>query len=288
VTYHSPPAVYAAQLQLNTTDLKRSVEFYTDVVGFRVLWQDENNAELTADGKGAILSLFQPTHVIPKPGKTTGLYHFALRLPQRSDLANFAVHLVQDRIRFGAADHLVSEAIYFEDPDGNGIEVYVDTDPAAWKWDSQSVSMDTLPLDFDDLLRSKGSVDQPWTGLPEDTILGHIHLHVSSLREAERFYTAGLGFEVVMRFRDSALFLSTAKYHHHIAVNIWNGPNAPRPPKNSAGLDYYRVVVPKQEMLEKILTNLAAIGTKINNKDSAITVEDPAGNSVQLIIETAQ
>ncbi|NLM53915.1 MAG: VOC family protein [Firmicutes bacterium] len=284
MTYHSPPAVYAAQLQLNTTDLKRSVEFYTDVVGFRVLWQDENNAELTADGKGAILSLFQPTHVIPKPGKTTGLYHFALRLPQRSDLANFAVHLVQDRIRFGAADHLVSEAIYFEDPDGNGIEVYVDTDPAAWKWDSQSVSMDTLPLDFDDLLRSKGSVDQPWTGLPEDTILGHIHLHVSSLREAERFYTAGLGFEVVMRFRDSALFLSTAKYHHHIAVNTWNGVGAPRPPKHSAGLDFFTLAIPSEDRLQEVTASLERIGASVKESPSGFAVEDPAGNTIVLAV----
>lgn len=286
--YHSAPAIYVDKVQFKVTDLQKSIQFYQELLGFKILEQNKKQVKLTADGMTNILTLIEPADAVPKPSRTTGLYHFALLLPKRVDLALFVTHLDNHNVRFGAADHLVSEAIYFEDPDGNGIEVYADTDPSTWSWQAGLVAMDTIPLDFDDLMFDIDLENQSWKGMPDQTIIGHIHLHVSDLKAAQEFYTKGLGFNIVSRLGDSALFLSTADYHHHIAVNIWNGPNAPRPPKNSAGLDYYRVVVPKQEMLEKILTNLAAIGTKINNKDSAITVEDPAGNSVQLIIETAQ
>lgn len=280
--FHQPPAIYAGSLQLKTTDLARSVHFYRDVVGFQILEQGSNGAKLSADRKTPILSLIQPVDVMPRPSETTGLYHFALLLPDRSALARFVTHLANQGIRFGASHHLVSEAIYFSDPDGNGIEVYADTVPATWDWRESGVAMDTIPLDFDDLLQAAGPDKQVWKGLPQSTILGHIHLQVSHLPVAEAFYTAGLGFEVVARYRGSALFLSSAKYHHHIALNTWNGVGAPRPPKNSAGLDYFTIVFPDGQRLEEAAGRLGTLGAPVTKEGSQFMTEDPAGNAILL------
>ena len=142
-------------------------------------------------------------------------------------------HLAEKGIEFGAADHLVSEAIYFEDPDKNGIEVYVDTDPESWEWTNGDVNMDTLPLDLDSLLEEAEQSSQSWAGLPGSTIVGHIHLHVSNLVQAETFYAHGLGFEVVLRFRGSASFLSTEVPPPRRGQHLeWR--RCPRPPKHSA------------------------------------------------------
>src|SRR5690606_31295268 len=149
---------------------------------------------LTADGKTNILSLEQPSDVIPKQGRTTGLYHFALLLPEKKDLANIVVHLVENGIRFGSSDHLVSEALYLHDPDGNEIEIYIDRAPSDWSWSGEEVAMAVDPLDFERLLKNR---EDTWKGLPEETVMGHIHLHVSELVKTEEFYVKGLGFDVV-------------------------------------------------------------------------------------------
>lgn len=282
--YHDAPATYVKNVQLKTEDLERSIRFYKNSLGFQILEQDAHSAKFTADGKTELISLVQPANVIPKQNRTTGLYHFALLLPKRSDLALLVMHLQEQGIRFGASDHLVSEAVYFEDPDGNGIEIYADTDPSTWAWSTQGVSMDTKPLDFDDLLTSASEAMQRWNGMPPDTIIGHIHLHVSQLGESEVFYTQGLGFEVVSRFRGSALFLSTNKYHHHVALNTWHGVGAPRPPKNSAGLDFFTLVFPDEKSLQTVTANLEAIGIVVNNTDGKISVEDPAGDVIVLTV----
>ena len=276
------PATFVRSLQLTTADLEQALQFYCEVVGFRILERDANSAALTADGQSVLLSLVQPAQVLPRQLKTTGLYHFALLLPERSQLALFIRHLARRGVRFGASHHLVSEAIYFYDPEDNGIEVYVDTDPATWNWRESGVSIDTVPLDFDDLLAAAAAVGQGWTGLPPSTIIGHIHLHVSDLRQAEVFYTRGLGFEVVSRYRDSALFLSTGQYHHHIALNTWNGVNAPRPAQNSAGLDYFTLVFPDQHQLDTAVQRLQELSASPQRMGSSLLVEDPAGNAILL------
>lgn len=280
--FHQPPATYVASLQMNTANLAQQVQFYRDVVGFQVLEQDQASARLSADGKTAILTLVQPAQVVPKQLKTTGLYHFALLLPDRSDLAAFITHLAKQGVRFGASHHLVSEAIYFYDPEDNGIEVYEDTDPATWNWRESRVAMDTIPLDFADLLSTADLQGKVWKGLPPPTIVGHIHLHVSHLGQAEEFYTKGLGFQVVFRYRDSATFLSTDQYHHHIALNTWNGVGAPRPPKNSVGLDFYTLVLPDQEKLEQAVVRLRALNAPLQQVGAQYLVEDPAGNRILL------
>ena len=285
MSFHGSHATFVTSLQLKVENLTKSIQFYRDTLGFKILEQDERTAKLTADGKTTILTLVQPANVIPKQGRTTGLFHFALLLPDRSDLALLVIHLAKKDIKFGASDHLVSEAIYFDDPDGNGIEIYADTAPSTWQWTEKYVAMDTIPLDFDDLLASVSHLKDTWSGMPRPTIIGHIHLHVSELQAAETFYTKGLGFEIVSRFRDSAIFLSTDKYHHHIALNTWNGVGAPKPPRNSAGLDFFTLVFPNRERLEQAIADLEKIGATVGKANGKIAIEDPAGNAILLIVE---
>src|SRR5690625_1654825 len=144
-------------------------------MGFHVLKQNKQEAILSTDGKTPMIRIIQPSHVVPKSERTTGLYHFALLLPSRADLSRFLQHLLTNKHRFGAADHIVSEAIYIDDPDGNGIEIYSDRPSKDWEWLHNGVAMATEPLHVDDLLQL---TNIRWNGIPKGTIIGHIHLHV--------------------------------------------------------------------------------------------------------------
>lgn len=282
MNFHQKPITFVSHVHLKVEDLIRSVQFYKEVVGFTILEQTKTLAKLTADGKNTLLTIEQPEDVLPQQGRATGLYHFAILLPKRSDLADFVYHCVERGIRLGSSDHLVSEALYFHDPDGNGIEVYTDRDPSTWIWQDQQVKMAVDPLDFEDLLK-QGS-RHGWKGLPKDTVMGHIHLHVADLATTEEFYRQGLGFEVVERFSDQALFISTGKYHHHIGLNTWNGVGAPRPVRNSVGLKCYTIKYPDKATLQKVATNLKAIGAKVDVKEGKLVTEDPSGNQIILSI----
>jgi catechol 2,3-dioxygenase len=270
-------------VHLKVQNLDRALHFYREIIGFSVLSRQGNMAELTADGRHALVTLEQLDDAVPKPRRTTGLYHFALLLPSREHLAQIVLHLAERDIPLGSADHLVSEALYLYDPDGNGIEIYRDRDPSEWVWQNREVSMAVDPLDFRDLLG--GVRRQPWGGLPPETIMGHIHLYVARLDEAERFYADGLGFEVVNRYGGHALFVSTGNYHHHIGLNTWNGIGAPAPPENSAGLREYTIVYPDSEARGKAIDRIKALGAVVAEKDGLMRTADPSGNRIVLAVE---
>ncbi|MEH7225685.1 VOC family protein [Bacillus sp. JJ1566] len=278
--YHTKPTTFVGHVKIKVTKLERSIQFYKEILGFDILEQTASTAKLTTDGKTSILSLVQPEDVVPKQGRTTGLYHFALLLPTKSDLANIVVHLVEKGIRFGSSDHLVSEALYLHDPDGNEIEIYIDRDPSEWNWNGDEVDMAVDPLDFERLL--KNSVPgKPWQ-MPKQTVMGHIHLHVAELKKTEEFYVKGLGMDVVNRFGGQALFLSYGKYHHHIGVNTWNGVGAPMPPKNGVGLEFYTLIFPSEEARAGMVNNLKQIGATVLEENNNIITHDPSGNQIIL------
>ncbi len=279
-TFHGKPNTYVGQVDLNVENLERALAFYQEVIGFKVLERTESTAKLTADGKTALLSIEQPDNVEPIQGKTTGLYHFALLLPERSDLARIVQHFAKIGLRFGSSDHLVSEALYLSDPDGNGIEIYRDREPSEWKWNDGEVDMAVDPLDFRDLLA--GADQQAWNGLPPDTVMGHIHLHVAELTMTERFYTQGLGFEVVNRFGSQAIFISTGRYHHHIGLNTWNGVGAPMPPANRVGLRSFTLIYPDDAARDRAVVHLRGIGASVVEERGAFLTSDPSGNRVWL------
>jgi len=278
--FHREPITFVGQVNLKVLDLERSLTFYKEIIGFKVLEQTERTASLSADGKTTLLSIEQPLNVSPKVGRTTGLYHYALLLPKRSDLAKIVHHFMENGVRFGSSDHLVSEALYLSDPDGNGIEIYIDRDPSEWEWNNGEVEMTVDPLNFTDLL--SGGKQQSWKGLPAETVMGHIHLHVSELKKTEEFYVNGLGFEVVNRFGYQALFISSGKYHHHIGLNTWNGVGAPSPSENSVGLESFTLMLPNEDTRMALIENLKKIGAEVIEENQTIITIDPSGNRILL------
>lgn len=281
MNFHREPNTYVEQVNLKVQNLGRALKFYQEVIGFKVLEQTQKKANLTADGKTVLLSIEQQDNVVPIKGKTTGLYHFALLLPTRSDLARIVQHFTNIGLRFGSSDHLVSEALYLSDPDENGIEIYIDRAPSEWEWNNGEVEMAVDPLNFRDLL-SGVNHQQAWNGLPAGTVMGHIHLHVSELRKTEEFYTKGLGFEVVNRFGTQALFISTGKYHHHIGLNTWNGVGAPTPPEDSVGLKSFVLIYPNETARDHVVANLKNIGASVTEENGAFATADPSGIRILL------
>ncbi|KWW16120.1 glyoxalase [Peribacillus simplex] len=278
--FHQKPVTFVSEVSINVMNLNDAIMFYQDIIGLQLLKKTDRQAVLTTDGKTPLLTLEQPADVTPKKGRTSGLYHFALLLPTRADLAVFLRHLLQTKYPFGAADHAVSEALYITDPDGNGIEIYADRPSVDWKWAAGEVAMGTDPLDGNDLLEES---DREWSQLPADTRMGHIHLHVSDLRKTEEFYMQGLGFAVVNRFK-GALFISAGGYHHHIGLNTWNGVGVPAPKENSVGLNWYTLVFADEDARNKVTEQLKAIGAAVTENGATYVVADPSGNVIHLVV----
>ncbi|TMW70120.1 VOC family protein [Alteribacter natronophilus] len=283
--FHQSPAVYVSGLRLQTGNLKRLTEFYTNVVGMVIDQEGEGYITLAVPGdKQGFLRIEQGDNVTPRIPFETGLFHFAILLPGRADLGRFIRHLENTGVRLeGASDHDVSEALYFSDPDGNGIEIYCDRKAENWKWENGSVFMTSAPLNFDGIL-SEGRQGK-WTGMPEGTVLGHIHMQVNDLTAAERFYKDGLGLDLVCRFGGQALFLSTAGYHHHIGLNTWNSRGAEPPSETSAGIFWFDLTFPDEEMRKQTVARLESQGAMIDMDGRNYTVKDPAGNRIRLVAE---
>lgn len=278
--YHQKGISYVNKISINVSNLEGSLAYYENIIGFSVLEREENKAVLTADQVTPLLILNQPSKVLPKPMRTTGLYHFALLLKERFQLANFLGHLLEKRIPYGSADHILTEALYLNDPDGNGIEVYYDKKDEELSGPAETLEMATLPLDQANLLRTR---TKAWRNLPKDTIIGHIHLHVDHLEEAKKFYVDTLGFDIIARY-PGALFISDGGYHHHIGLNTWNGEDAVAAPKDSVGLNWYNIVLPSIEEYGAIAVRLKKNGYLLVDDGDYLITEDPAGNKIRLIV----
>lgn len=265
-TFHKKPNMYISHVQLKVSDLNRAVQFYRHIIGFDVLEQTEHTVYLTHDGKTSLVSLVHVPNATSHVGYT-GLYHFALLLPSRKDLGNIVQHFIEQNVRIGAADHHVSEALYLNDPDGNGIEIYIDRPETDWKWDSRNyVHMVTEQLNFQPIL---AEADGKWDGLPSGTVMGHIHLSVSDLAKTEQFYTNVLDYELVLPFGGQALFISTGKYHHHIGLNTWHSAGRPALPDNATGLKSYTIVLNDLEYAETVKRNLETVGAVVETFEEA-------------------
>jgi catechol 2,3-dioxygenase len=284
MNFHRQPHTYVGHVHLKVADLNRSLTFYQEMIGFQVLNQSEEKAVLTADGNTPLLTIEQPENAKPKERNRTGLYHFAILLPSRSDLANVLLHLLQSGYPLqGASDHLVSEAIYLADPDGHGIEIYTDRPNDKWTWENGEVVMATEPLNAEDLLaQGKGN---SWSGLPSGTVMGHIHLQVSDLDKAEQFYCKGLGFDLVnSKYGQSARFVSSGGYHHHIGLNTWHSAGAPAPTSNSVALKLFSLVYPSEEARKNAVKQLKQLGEWVTEENGTVLTKDPSGNQIQLLV----
>ena len=225
------PETRMGPVHLTVSDLARSLDFYRSALGLEVQDEDDGRAAFGA-GKTELLVLHEQPGAPPADGHT-GLFHFALLLPDRASLARFLAHAARERVPLqGLSDHDVSEAIYLGDPDHHGIEIYADRPRERWEGKVAEL-MTTLPLDTNDLLRL--ATDEPFEGLAEGTTMGHVHLSVGDVEETVAFY-GDLGFDVMARYGGEAAFLATGGYHHHLGANTWQSRGAPYAPGDRARL----------------------------------------------------
>ncbi len=273
-------------MHLRTARLERALDFYSGVLGLKASHEPGGHAILSAmPEKPGLLVLSEDRNALPHVPRSIGLYHFALRYATRNDLAHAYRRVVKARYPVtGASDHGVSEAIYLDDPDGNGVELYADRPRSQWRWQNGQIAMVTTPLDLENLLATIAAKPATTAQLPHAD-LGHIHLHVKDLAAAERFYSEFLGLAVVQRSYPGALFFAAGGYHHHIGVNVWAGKTAS--PANTVGLVSYRLEVPVAEILYCLSHRAPVLGyetqTKLQEEDNPILqLRDPNGNWLEV------
>ncbi len=285
--YALPAATHIAYAHLRVADRERALAFYCDLLGMRVINADGSSAALSATGAPPPLIVLEAQPAArPRPPRTTGLYHVAIRLPDRPSLARLLRRLIERRWPLhGAADHGVSEALYLSDPDGNGLELYADRPREAWPWQAGQAAMVSEPLDVRALLRLAG---EPAEAIDPRADIGHMHLQVSDLARAEAFYCGLVGFEVTQRTYPGALFVAAGGYHHHLGLNIWAGRGAPSPPPDAAGLVAFGVRLPDVAAWETLRARLQGAGAPLdvqNDGDGArrALLRDPDGTGVALL-----
>ncbi|MGN6170047.1 MAG: VOC family protein [Solirubrobacteraceae bacterium] len=298
------PATAIGIVRLTVSDLDRSVTFYERTLGLLAREPKASTVVLASPDGVPLVELEGDLAAHPLDRRATGLFHLAILVPSRLELARSLGRVAVNGWPLdGASDHLVSEALYLSDPDGNGIEIYRDRPRVEWPRSNGQLRMATLPLDLDHLLgelssrgpavgttdpsasRSvAGAADAPGVpdSVPGDTRMGHVHLQVSDLQEAEEFYSGLLGFEVTVRGYPGALFVSAGGYHHHIGLNTWHSAGAKPAPSGSIGLRDFEVVLPDERALDEIVGRVRAAGLGADAAARGARVCDPSGNAVVL------
>jgi catechol 2,3-dioxygenase len=268
-----------AAIRLKVTDVDREREFYERAIGLQPVGESGEAVRLAADG-AEIVELASTPGASPRPNGTTGLFHLAILVPSRGDLARALARVLRAGWRLtGASDHLVSEALYLNDPEGNGIELYRDRPRSEWRYEDGDVQMSTNPLDLQSLLGELEDADDAH-GMPAETRLGHVHLNVADLDEAESFYAGPLGLDVTVRGYPGALFFATDGYHHHVGVNTWAGPGAPPPPAGSRGLEWFELAVGDPGRVDELARRLEAAGADVERVPEGVRTGDPSGNGL--------
>ncbi|RDJ26779.1 VOC family protein [Bosea caraganae] len=270
---HNAP-YHIGAVSLRVRDLAGLTAFYRDAIGLKILSQGPGKAVLGIDGEPLVVleAGAQP------PSSKAGLFHVAILLPSRGDLANWLAHAAKGGVRLeGASDHLVSEAIYLSDPEGNGIEVYRDRSRPEWPRRDGAIAMATERLDLDALIsEAKGG---PYLGMPSGTRMGHIHLRVGDTAQAEAFYRDALGFDLMVHY-PGASFLASGGYHHHIGANVWQSRGAPVRKDGEAGLAAFELVARDDEAFAAMRGRFLAVGGS-DDGDTAIAA-DPWNNRLVL------
>ena len=285
------PETRIGHVHLTVADIERQIDFYQRVVGFKLHWREGEKAGL-GSGQADLLRLTQDSSAGRVRG-TTGLYHFAVLYPDRRELARAVARLFELRYPNYPTDHLMTETTYLDDPEGNGIELYVDT-PERGSWDMSddgfaAVDAQGNPhsgresLDVQALFQNLNPDDPLDQAAPDETVIGHVHLHVGDIAQANHFYHDQLGFDIQgVSTSMGASFVSAGGYHHHIGLNIWLGQDAPPPPDGALGLRYFEVKIPNESEMQRLLNRLKQADVSIEESEAGALVLDPSRNSVLL------
>jgi catechol 2,3-dioxygenase len=269
-------------IHITVSDLGRSLDYYNRAIGLQVHGRENGQARLGAGGED-LLVLYEEPGAQPSP-RNTGLFHFALLVPSRHDLARWLVHAANRQIPLeGMSDHLVSEAIYLRDPDWHGIEIYRDRPRSEWERDGGFVKMATIPLDVQGVLSALEGGEAEFEQMPPGTTMGHVHLQVAEIPAAEQFYANVVGFDLQARYGSQASFLSAGGYHHHLGANTWNSRGAAPPPPGSAALRYATVLLPDESELERVAERIP--DAEPAGDGGGIFVRDPSQNTLLLQVD---
>lgn len=268
------------KVALTVHDLECVRTFYEQAIGLDLLAADANSAQL-GSGSTILLELRKDLQAGKRSPRDAGLFHTAFLLPSRRDLGRWMKHAAEKRLPIlGASDHGVSEALYLADPEGNGIEIYADRPAELWKKTELGLDMPSDPLDIDDLLESADPL--PWQGVPEGSIIGHVHLQVGAIAPAEEFYASILGLDITHRY-PGASFYSSGGYHHHIATNIWNSRGAPERVEPVTGLADVQMSAQDTKILDGILARVPSHRI-VEKNASRLSLRDPWGTHITLVV----
>ncbi|EIP2305598.1 VOC family protein [Listeria monocytogenes] len=262
------------EVVLNVGHLKEMADFYQEVIGLKLLEENERMVRLGVSGSDeALLVLKKIDNAVVPEVPRIGLFHTAFLLPTRESLADVLLHLAKSGYPIdGAGDHAYSEALYLHDIEGNGIEIYADRPKAEWMRDGDgNLPMVTEQVDVDSLLQI--ATDEPFTGMPNGTIIGHVHLQVADADKAEQFYKEVLGMNLTTAI-PSARFFAAGDYHHHIGSNVWAGRNLEPLQENETGLAWFTIITPDKDA---IITNLIEQGYDVKRLENTISVTDSNG-----------
>lgn len=278
-----PSDTTVGAVRLRVADLAGVAGYYESTLGLIPAERENGMVRLGPEGGPPLLELVSAPDAPPRPACSTGLFHVALLVPTRAGLAQALRRIATAGGRLmGASDHLVSEALYLRDPEGNGIEVYRDRPREEWKRHGGEIEMATLPLDLDGVMGAlEPGEDAPGSMAP-GTRMGHVHLEVSDIAPAERFYAGALGLDVTVRSYPGALFVSAGGYHHHVGLNTWQAAGAPPPPEGALGLDHYELVLPTPAERDAAAGRLAGAGGEPVEVEGGVRATDPSGNAVLL------
>ena len=276
------PNTKIGAVSLAVKSLSRMKRFYTEELGL-TLMEKKDEIVLLGTGDNVLVRLVSRSNGIPDTG-SSGLFHMAFLLPRRQDLAEWLKNYTEKgNYLTGVGDHLVSEALYLSDPEGNGIEVYRDRPQEEWMYDQGRLKMDTLPIDLDNLLGAASNNRQK--GMPEKTIVGHIHLRTSDIKTSTNFYRDVLGFGLQTTL-PSASFLSAGNYHHHIGINQWGKYEPRNRNDNQLGLVDYEIVFPYENAIERVIRRIPGDESVNDRKKDNLQVIDPVGIKIVLSVKS--
>jgi catechol 2,3-dioxygenase len=302
--FRMPSNMNLGPLTLRVRYLEKILLFYENDFGFKVKnrrldsddglevielgFNSNKKGELSANSIEPALILKRDPDATKSPSNSAGLYHFAILVPDRKSLASTYLAIGNSGMYYdGFADHGVSEALYLQDPEDNGIEIYRDRPRKEWKYDNSGhLQMDTLPLDIESLLKelTKDERKNP-VAFPSGAKIGHMHLRVTNLERSVSFYHEKLGLDIIVSLpRMGAAFLSAGGYHHHVGINTWQSSGGSPHMRSEAGLENFTFVVQDRTILDELASRMQNSAESVKENADKLLVSDPDG--MQILIKS--